>query len=181
MMLMDDGEILRDYKMAANPKEMIQILADQNCCSKKEMAQYLADHGCEIDKRLLNKPTPPKKKAKTAEKFVSSVDAQEPAQIQEAPEDLPDQDAKADAGKLQLTLVPRNIIRAIAVIRMYGNEKYGDPENWREVDKQRFRDAAFRHFLAYLDDPEGVDEESGKPHLWHLACNIAFLCEQEEY
>lgn len=91
------------------------------------------------------------------------------------------QDAKADAGKLQLTLVPRNIIRAIAVIRMYGNDKYGDPENWREVDKQRYRDAAFRHFLAYLDDPAGLDEESGKPHLWHLACNIAFLCEQEEF
>lgn len=42
-----------------------------------------------------------------------------------------EQAAKTDAGKLQLTLVPREIIRAIAAIRMYGNEKYHDPENWR--------------------------------------------------
>lgn len=92
-----------------------------------------------------------------------------------------DQSAKADAGKLQLTLVPRQIIRCIAVIRMYGNKKYHDPENWRQVSKERYRDAAFRHFLAYLDDPRGKDAESGLPHLWHLACNIAFLCEMEEF
>lgn len=89
------------------------------------------------------------------------------------------QAAKADAGKLQLTLVPREIIRAIAAIRMYGNAKYHDPENWRTVEPERYRDAAFRHFLAYLDDPQGVDEESGLPHLWHLACNVAFLVEME--
>ena len=92
-----------------------------------------------------------------------------------------DQSAKADAGKLQLTLVPRQIIRCIAVIRMYGNKKYHDPENWKQVSKERYRDAAFRHFLAYLDDPRGKDAESGLPHLWHLACNIAFLCEMEEF
>lgn len=91
-----------------------------------------------------------------------------------------DQSAKADAGKLPLTLVPREIIRAIAAIRQYGTEKYDDPENWRKVSKERYRDAAFRHFLSYLDDPDGVDEESGLPHLWHLACNIAFLCELEK-
>ncbi|QNB48194.1 hypothetical protein BR63_19115 [Thermanaerosceptrum fracticalcis] len=87
--------------------------------------------------------------------------------------------AKADEGKLRLTLVPRQIIRDIAAIREYGTKKYGDSENWRKVEKERYRDAAFRHFLAYLDDPEGKDEESGLPHLWHLACNIAFLCEME--
>lgn len=28
---------------------------------------------------------------------------------------------------------------------------------------------------------DGVDdEESGFPHLWHLACNIAFLCELDK-
>lgn len=92
---------------------------------------------------------------------------------------MTDQTAKADAGKLRLTLVPRGIIRAIARIRMYGCDKYKDPENWRRVSVERYRDAAFRHFLAYLDDPAGVDSESGLPHLWHLACNIAFLCEME--
>ena len=92
---------------------------------------------------------------------------------------MTDQTAKADAGKVQLTLVPRRIIPAIARIRMYGNQKYGDPENWRNVEPQRYRDAAYRHFLAYLDDPHGTDPESGLPHLWHLACNISFLIEME--
>ena len=87
------------------------------------------------------------------------------------------QEAKADKGKLQLTLVPRQIIREIAKVRMYGTQKYKDPDNWKRVEVERYRDAAFRHFLAYLDDPQSIDEESGLPHLSHLACNIAFLCE----
>jgi hypothetical protein len=92
------------------------------------------------------------------------------------------QKAKADAGKEQLTLVPRRIIHDICQIRMYGNKKYpdGGPDNWKRVSKERYRDAAFRHFLAYLDDPQGVDEESGFPHYWHLCCNLAFLCEFED-
>ena len=91
-----------------------------------------------------------------------------------------DQTAKADAGKLQLTLVPTQIIRDIASVRMYGVQKYKDPDNWKRVELERYKDAAYRHFLAYLDDPPGVDEESGLPHLWHLACNVAFLCEMED-
>lgn len=90
-----------------------------------------------------------------------------------------DQTIKADNGKPKLTLVPTEIIRNIAVIREYGCKKYGDPENWREVEIQRYRDAAFRHFLSYLENPQGTDTESGYPHLWHVACNIAFLCEME--
>lgn len=92
---------------------------------------------------------------------------------------MKNQEAKADEGKLELRLVPRQIIREIAKIRMYGTKKYHDPENWKRVEKERYMDAAFRHFLSYLDDPTGVDEESGLPHLSHLACNVAFLCEME--
>lgn len=88
--------------------------------------------------------------------------------------------AKDDAGKARLTLVPRGIIWDIAAIREYGTEKYGDADNWKNVSRERYRDAAFRHFLAYLDNPCGEDAESGMPHLWHLACNIAFLCELED-
>ncbi|MEA5135373.1 hypothetical protein SDC9_103617 [bioreactor metagenome] len=92
---------------------------------------------------------------------------------------MTNQAAKADAGKPRLTLVPQQIIFEIARIREYGNAKYGDPENWRQVEVERYRDAAFRHLLAYLKDPNGVDVESGLPHLSHLACNVAFLCEME--
>lgn len=92
-----------------------------------------------------------------------------------------DQTAKADAGKPRLTLVPRSIIWKIAKIREYGTQKYHDPDNWKRVEKERYKDAAYRHFMAYLDDEKSVDEESKLEHLWHLACNIAFLCEMEDW
>lgn len=93
-----------------------------------------------------------------------------------------DYHAKQDYGKAKLSLVPRRIIWDVATIREYGNNKYpdGGPDNWRRVEPERYRDAAYRHFLRYLDDPKSVDAESGLPHLWHLACNIAFLCEMED-
>ena len=96
---------------------------------------------------------------------------------------MSDQTVKADAGKLKLTLVPRQIIKDTCEVREYGNAKYpeGGPDNWKQVDIQRYRDALFRHFLAYLDDPAGVDEESGIPHYKHMACNMAFLCEIEKW
>lgn len=90
------------------------------------------------------------------------------------------QTAKADGSKVRLTLAPRKIMVDIARIREYGNKKYGDPENWRSVEPERYKDAMMRHMFAYLDDPDGMDEESGLPHLWHLATNIAFLCEMEK-
>lgn len=85
--------------------------------------------------------------------------------------------AKADAGKPRISLVPTQIIRDIAAVREYGNAKYGSPDNWKEVEPQRYIDALLRHTLAYMDEPDGVDEESGLPHLSHIACNVAFLCE----
>lgn len=87
-------------------------------------------------------------------------------------------EAKYDAGKPRPTLVPVSLINAVTSVREYGCEKYHDPENWRQVKPQRYRDALYRHWLAYLEG-EANDEESGLPHLWHLACNAAFLIELE--
>lgn len=90
---------------------------------------------------------------------------------------MQDQTIKSDAGKPRLTLVPQQIIYDIAEVREYGLAKYGDGESWRRVKAERYRDATYRHFLAYLANPYGVDAESGLRHLQHLACNVAFLCE----
>lgn len=110
-----------------------------------------------------------------------SVDICEPETEETPVEDtVDDQTIKADAGKPKLALVPRQIIFDIAKVREYGLAKYGTSESWRDVDIQRYRDATFRHFMAYLDNPTGVDAESGLTHLSHLACNIAFLCELEK-
>lgn len=87
------------------------------------------------------------------------------------------QEAKADAGKLQLRLVPTQILRDIAEVRMYGAKKYKDPDNWKRVELERYIDAMLRHTLAFLDDPDGTDEESGIPHYKHAECNWAFISE----
>lgn len=83
---------------------------------------------------------------------------------------------KYDEGKPKLTLCPTEIITAVARVREYGIKKYGDSDSWKDVE----RDTAFRHFVAYIKDPLGVDEESGLPHLWHLVCNTAFLYKLED-
>ena len=89
-----------------------------------------------------------------------------------------DQSAKADKGKLELSLVNTELVKAVAEVRMYGTEKYGDSENWRKVEPKRYVDALYRHLLAYIEGNE-VDEESGLSHLSHMACNISFLLDEE--
>ena len=90
-----------------------------------------------------------------------------------------DQTIKADEGKPELSLVPTQVIKDIAEVRVYGVKKYGDNESWRMVEKQRYIDALYRHLLDYIDNNKAVDEESGIPHIKHMACNIAFLSEME--
>lgn len=77
-----------------------------------------------------------------------------------------------------ISLVPIGIISAVRGVRLYGTMKYGSPDNWKRVEPQRYRDALYRHLLAYFAGEE-KDEESGLPHLHHAACNIAFLIELE--
>lgn len=84
-------------------------------------------------------------------------------------------EGKDYAGKLRPTLVPTEAIRAIANVREYGATKYASDENWKVVPVEYYRDALYRHLLAYLDDPQAKDKESGLPHMWHLLTNAAFL------
>ena len=93
---------------------------------------------------------------------------------------MTDYTAKNDKGKLDLTLVPTKAIRDIAIVRTYGNEKYGSRDNWKQVSVERYTAALFRHLLAFIDDPDGVDEESGIPHHKHILCNAAFISALKE-
>lgn len=90
------------------------------------------------------------------------------------------QEAKADKGKLRISLVPTQIIKDISQVRMYGNEKYGDSDNWRTVEVNRYIDALLRHTLEFIRDKKSKDEESGIEHYKHMACNMAFICEMME-
>lgn len=84
---------------------------------------------------------------------------------------------KADYGKPKVSQVPMQFVRDVAIIKEYGTAKYGSPDGWRTVEVERYIDAFGRHALAFLEEPYGVDEESGLPHLWHAECNAAFLSE----
>lgn len=89
----------------------------------------------------------------------------------------PNQQAKADSGKPNLSLVPKEIIYEIEKVRSFGTKKYKDPNNWKNVEFERYHEALLRHTLAVWDDINARDKESGLLHLSHIACNVAFLLE----
>ena len=98
----------------------------------------------------------------------------------EANMDKPDQKAKADAGKPHPSYVPVALIEGVMSVREYGSAKYHDPDNWKQVEPERYHQAMLRHILAAWNDPYRIDPESGLPHIAHVATNIAFLLEMEE-
>ena len=99
---------------------------------------------------------------------------------QEQKAEARDQSAKADGGKPRLSLVPMQIVWDVAEIREYGTKKYKDPDNWKRVEMDRYVDALLRHTLAFVEDHDSVDEESGLAHYKHMACNMAFICAMME-
>ncbi len=87
------------------------------------------------------------------------------------------QSAKADSGKPTLSLVPKEIIYEVEKVRSFGVKKYHDPDNWKNVEMERYHEALLRHTLAIWDDVQARDKESGLLHLSHIATNVAFLLE----
>lgn len=96
---------------------------------------------------------------------------------EEANMDKPDQQAKADQGKPHPSYVPVALIEGVMAVREYGNQKYHDPDNWKQVEPERYHQALLRHILMAWNDPYKRDPESGLLALEHAACNIAFLLE----
>ena len=91
--------------------------------------------------------------------------------------DIKNQSAKADSGKPNLSLVPKQIIYEIEKVRAFGSKKYKDPDNWKNVELERYHQALLRHTLAMWNDVQAKDNESGLLHLSHMATNIAFILE----
>lgn len=90
-----------------------------------------------------------------------------------------DQKIKYDAGKPRLSLAPISELEiAITRVREYGIKKYKDPNNWKKVSVDRYFDAMLRHLnQCRKKGMQALDDESGLPHLWHVACNLAFIFE----
>lgn len=86
-----------------------------------------------------------------------------------------EQGVKFDQGKPQWRLVPFGAMSEVVDVLTYGAKKYS-PDNWKHVDdaQNRYIDAGFRHFTAYVSG-EKVDPESGHHHLAHAICCLLFL------
>jgi hypothetical protein len=81
---------------------------------------------------------------------------------------------KHDTEKNMLSLVPPELMAAVGKILTFGAIKY-DAHNWRKgIAYSRVVSALLRHLFAYLGG-EFADKETGLSHLWHVACNLAFL------
>ena len=79
-------------------------------------------------------------------------------------------------GKAELHQVPSSLNFAVAKCLQYGAQKY-EKGNWRKgMSWTTVYDCLQRHSLKWLDG-EALDDESGLPHLYHMACNVAFLIE----
>ena len=82
--------------------------------------------------------------------------------------------------QVDISLVPVSLISGVRAVRLFGLQKYHDPDNWKQVEPERYHQAMLRHILAAWNDPYKIDPESGLPHIAHVATNIAFLLEMKE-
>jgi len=82
---------------------------------------------------------------------------------------------KHDQGKLRYDLIEPAFLRDLAAVLTMGAEKY-EEDGWKHVPnlERRYAAALMRHFEAIRSGQE-VDEESGLPHIAHVACNAMFL------
>ncbi len=87
---------------------------------------------------------------------------------------------KYDQGKPRFDLIVPEFTYTLASIMAMGAEKY-DANNWQQVDdfEARYTAALHRHVNAWQQGEQN-DEESGRHHLAHAACNLMFLFWNEE-
>lgn len=84
-----------------------------------------------------------------------------------------------DQGKTPYHLLPPELMHGVAEILAFGAQKYA-PRNWEKgMDWSRVYSSLQRHLQAWWGG-EDKDPETGMPHLWHVACNAAFLVAYEK-
>lgn len=85
-----------------------------------------------------------------------------------------DQSIKADGGKLRMELIPTSALTGLGRVLTHGAIKYS-PNSWQNVEYERYIGALIRHLVAFMEDPTGVDADSGLLHTEHLLANAVFL------
>lgn len=95
-------------------------------------------------------------------------------------DDLHAPGAKDDKGKPMagVLLDFSRALQTVVDVGTYGAKKY-KRTGWATVPEgsQRYLDAMMRHLLAMDVDPDGLDKETGLPHLAHVAWNALAVLE----
>lgn len=87
---------------------------------------------------------------------------------------------KFDAGKPDLSLLPRKAKEGIALAFMDGEKKYGRYNYRSGMNWTRILSAADRHLTAFADGEDDAPD-SKLNHLYHAGANIMMLIEYYEY
>lgn len=106
--------------------------------------------------------------------YVKHLFDQVTSETQDDNQDKRDQRVKTDAGKRRLELIPTSLYESLGDVLTSGAAKYGE-WTWTRVSADRYVGALLRHLCKYMDDPDGLDEDSGLPHIAHVLCNAMFL------
>lgn len=86
---------------------------------------------------------------------------------------------KLDDDKVRLELIPPELLTGVGTILTFGAKKYA-PRNWElGMAWSRVFGALMRHMWSWWRGQD-LDPETGKSHLWHAGCCIAFLIAYEE-
>jgi len=96
---------------------------------------------------------------------------------------------KDDSEKIRMDLLPPEFLFAVADVLTFGANKYG-AYNWSKgLLWSRVFGALMRHMWSWWGGAApttksflfgDLDGETGKSHLWHAGCCIAFLIAYEE-
>jgi hypothetical protein len=83
--------------------------------------------------------------------------------------------ARANNGKVRLSLFPMHLVAGATRVLMWGATKYAE-WNWAKGGRWSTAfDCMMRHMFKYWFFREELDEESGMHHLDHALCNLMFL------
>lgn len=88
---------------------------------------------------------------------------------------LPDEAKTDDSEKPPLANLPWHALDEVAMVQLYGQQKYGDFHNYRKgMRVSRSVSCVIRHLRAYMNG-EDNDLESGRLHAAHAAARCLFL------
>ena len=136
---------------------------------KELLRRKITENSDEVDKRRAARETPTFVAYELTPKLehLSSTDLHAPG--------AKDDKAKPMAGVL---LDFSRALQTVVDVGTYGAKKY-TRGSWAVVPEgsQRYLDAMMRHLLAMDVDPDGLDKETGLPHLAHAAWNALAVLE----